>query len=194
MAETQRGSVQMWTAPDLQGLARAACSDRLRSYVRLFSGLATTGQDGLRGSEVQTRERHFLPANRAEYLTSPARAERTTSSYPASSGLSVRPAGLTPSSAFPSRLCQRRHRYGATRRPVPFAADHQFPSDPRQLVCQCYHHQLRRLARDQVFQPGPRATASSHIRDFSRRASHQNGSQHAVTGECDDTETVLASR
>ncbi|MGM4958189.1 bifunctional DNA primase/polymerase [Bradyrhizobium sp. 604_D8_N2_3] len=32
------GSVHMWTAPDLQGLARAACSDRLRSYVRPIIG------------------------------------------------------------------------------------------------------------------------------------------------------------
>jgi len=37
-AETQSGSVHMWTAPDLQGLARAACSDRLRSYVRPIFG------------------------------------------------------------------------------------------------------------------------------------------------------------
>lgn len=37
-AETQSGSVHMWTAPDLQGLALAACSDRLRSYVRPVFG------------------------------------------------------------------------------------------------------------------------------------------------------------
>ena len=37
-AETRWGSVHMWTAPDLQGLARATCSDRLRSYVRPVFG------------------------------------------------------------------------------------------------------------------------------------------------------------
>jgi hypothetical protein len=30
--------LHMWTAPDLQGLALAACSDRLRSYVRPVFG------------------------------------------------------------------------------------------------------------------------------------------------------------
>ena len=73
MAETRLrlGSyVDMWTAPDLQGLAWAACSDRLRSYVRpIFGSCDHWPKMGFADSEVQTRERHFLPVNRAEYLT-----------------------------------------------------------------------------------------------------------------------------
>jgi hypothetical protein len=70
MAETPCGSVHMWTAPDLQGLAWAACSDRLRSYVRpIFWVLRPLAKMGFADSEVQTRERHLLPVNRAEYLT-----------------------------------------------------------------------------------------------------------------------------
>ncbi len=34
----EASKVHMWTAPDLQGLALAACSDRLRSYVRPVFG------------------------------------------------------------------------------------------------------------------------------------------------------------
>lgn len=75
------------------------------------------------------------------------------------------------------------------------ATDHQFPRDPRQLICQRYGDQLRRLARDHVFQPGPGATlASPHICDHSRRASDQNGSQHAVTGPRNHAEPVLSGR
>ena len=58
MAETPCGSVHMWTAPDLQGLAWAACSDRLRSYVRpIFWVLRPLAKMGFADSEVQTRER-----------------------------------------------------------------------------------------------------------------------------------------
>lgn len=35
----------------------------------LFSDLATPAKMGFADSEIQTRERHFLPVNRAEHFT-----------------------------------------------------------------------------------------------------------------------------
>ena len=70
MAETPRGSVHMWTAPDLQGLVGATAIGSLAlicpAYFRVLRPLAKMG---FADSEIQTRERHLLPVNRAEYLT-----------------------------------------------------------------------------------------------------------------------------
>ena len=66
---TRCGSVHMWTALDLQGFGfgygnRIACAHM--SGLRL--GLRPLAKMGFANSEVQTRERHLLPVNRAEYL------------------------------------------------------------------------------------------------------------------------------
>jgi hypothetical protein len=68
-AETRAcASVHMWTAPDLQGLLgygdRIACAHM--SGLRL--GLRPLAKMGFANSELQTRERHLLPVNRAETL------------------------------------------------------------------------------------------------------------------------------
>jgi hypothetical protein len=50
----------------------------------LFSDLSTLAKMGFADSEIQTRERHFLPVNEADCLTVPARADHTTFLIPAS--------------------------------------------------------------------------------------------------------------
>ena len=68
-AETRWGSVHMWTAPDLQGLVRATAIGSLALICPAFdSGLRPLAKMGFANSEIQTRERHLLPVNRAETL------------------------------------------------------------------------------------------------------------------------------
>lgn len=69
-AETLRGSVHMWTAPDLQGLALAAMLGSLALICpACFRVLRPPAKMGFADSEIRTRERHFLPVNRAEHST-----------------------------------------------------------------------------------------------------------------------------
>jgi hypothetical protein len=72
----------MWTAPLL---ARIEFGYGIGSLALIcpayFWVLRPLAKMGFADSEVQTRERHFLPVNRAELLTYPACADHTTSSY-----------------------------------------------------------------------------------------------------------------
>lgn len=131
-----------------------------------FRVLRPLAKMGFADSEVLTRERHFLPVNRAECLTYPARADHTTSSFLASSGFSVRPPGLPPNSSI--RSCRRGHcfRRSDGDGPIALPTYHQFPGDPRQLIGERDRYELGRLSRYHCFQPRPiSAAASTHVSD-----------------------------
>jgi hypothetical protein len=70
MAETQSGSVHMWTGPRLARIGSGSMLGSLAlicpAYYRVLRPLAKMG---FADSELQTRERHLLPVNRAECLT-----------------------------------------------------------------------------------------------------------------------------
>lgn len=112
----------------------------------LCAGLWALAKMGSTDSEFQTRTRHWLPVSTSECLAGPGSTGHTIFSL----CLQVPASASGECSPLNCLMLLRLHRLwiGGADGTVMLAADHQFPSDPRQFVGQRHRRELGWLACD----------------------------------------------